>query len=246
MITLSRCQHFLLGLILALSAPCGTRAADEDSMFGSSTRTAGALIGILYDFKQDQKRQPVPMERILFERSVTQFIESGYDEGLLNKFYRVPRALYTTQLQIPTMTADAAPKAFGVEKTVKPQKWMVHYKGQIASPEDGTYRFLGNSDDFVVVAVNGTTVLVAEMPNTPMGVKWFAKEGPPKDYQAAGDWVNFRAGEPVDIDIVTGESPGGQFRCILAIQKRGGPILPFQLSVSKQTPAGARPWRGIP
>ncbi|MES2921360.1 MAG: PA14 domain-containing protein [Verrucomicrobiota bacterium] len=234
----------LFGLIACASAQ---PAADKrDSMFGSSKRTAGALIGILYDFKQDQKRQKTPIDKDTFERAVARFVDSGYDEGLLNIYYRVPRALYTTQLQIPTITADSAPKAFGVEKTVEPQKWMVHYKGQIAAPEDGAYRFLGDADDFVVVAINGKTVLVAEMPGTPMGVKWFAKEGAPNRYQAAGDWINFRAGDPVDIDIVTGESPGGQYRCMLAVQKRGGPVLPFQLSVSKETPAGARPWRGIP
>jgi hypothetical protein len=234
-------------LPLSLAAPVHAADNDKDSMFGSSKRTAGALIGILYDFKQDQKRQKVPMDRDTFEHSVAAFVDAGWDEGLINKYYRVPRALYTTQLQIPTISADVAPRAFGVEKTVEPQKWMVHYKGQVAAPEDGTYRFLGNSDDFVVVAVNGKTCLVAEMPGTPMGVKWFAKEAPPGDFQAAGDWINFRAGEPVDLDIVTGESPGGQYRCKLAIQKKGsGQILPFQLSVSKDTPAGARPWRGIP
>ena len=73
-----------------------------------------------------------------------------------------------------------------------------------------------------------------------------AKEAAPASYQAAGDWINFRAGETVDIDIVTGESPGGQFRCRLAIQKRGEQVVPFQLSVGKDSPPGARPWRGIP
>lgn len=233
-------------ILFACAFMATLRAQDQKSMFGSTKRTAGALIGILYDFKQDQKRQPVPMERAFFERSVAQFVDDGYDEGLLNKYYRVPRALYTTQLKIPTIDADSAPKAFGVEKTVEPKKWMVHYKGQIAAPEDGAYRFLGDADDFVVVAINGKTVLVAEMPGTPMGVRWVAKEAAPRGYQAAGDWVNFRAGEPVDIDIVTGESPGGQYRCILDIQKKGSPPVPFQLSVSKDTAPGTRLWRGIP
>lgn len=236
----------ILSVLVLLTAVLRVDAAESDTMFGSSKRTAGALIGILYDFKQDQKRQPMPMDRDTFEKAVAQFVESGYDEGLINKYYRVPRALYTTQLQIPTIDADSAPRAFGVEKTVAPQKWMVHYKGQISAPEDGEYRFLGDADDFVIVAINGKTVLVAEMPGTPMGVKWFAKEAPPGRFQAAGDWVSLRAGEPVDIDVVTGESPGGQFRCLLSVQKKGGQPVPFQLSVSKETPPGARPWRGIP
>lgn len=241
-------RHLLLVALLltGILAP-SLRADDKDSIFGSSKRTGGALIGILYDFKQTQKREKIPVDRAFFEKSIAQFVDSGYDEGLLNKYYRVPRALYTTQLHINTMDANGAPKAFGVDQTVEPKKWMVHYKGQISAPEDGAYRFLGNADDFLVVAINGKTCLVAEMPGTPMGVKWVAKEAPPsRAYQAAGDWVNFRAGEPVDIDIVTGESPGGQFRCILDIQKKGGNPTPFQLTVSKDTPPGTRPWRGIP
>lgn len=241
------CRPFiLLAVLLTAATLSNARAAEPESMFGSAKRTAGALIGILYDFKQDQNRQKLPMDRNFFERSVAQFVNSGYDEGEINKYYRVPRALYTTQLQIPTISADSAPKAFGVEKTVAPQKWMVHYKGQIAAPEDGAYRFLGNSDDFVVVAIDGKTVLVAEMPGSAMGVKWFAKEPAPKDFQAAGDRVNFRSGEPLDIDRVTGESPGGFYRCKLDVQKRGGEVVPFQLSVSSDTPRGTRPWRGIP
>jgi len=236
----------LAGFLALAAAPALRAASGQDSLFGSAKRTAGALIGILYDFKQDQKREKKPLEAKVFDAKVAEFVNSGYDEGLLNKYYRVPRALYTTQLEIPTISADVAPKAFGVEKTVEPQKWMVHYKGQIAAPADGSYRFVGDADDFVVVAIDGKTVLVAEMPGTPMGVKWYAKEGAPAGYQAAGDWINFRAGETVDIDILTGESPGGQFRCRLAIQKRGGEIAPFQLSVSKDTPRGSRPWLGIP
>jgi len=242
-------KTFLIIPCLALAvflAPALRAASGQDSLFGSAKRTAGALIGILYDFKQDQKREKKPMQAKVFEKKVTEFVASGYDEGLLNKYYRVPRALYTTQLQIPTINADVAPKAFGVEKTVEPQKWMVHYKGQIAAPADGSYRFVGDADDFVIVAIDGKTVLVAEMPGTPMGIKWRAREAAPAGYQAAGDWINFRAGETVDIDIVTGESPGGQFRCRLAIQKRGEEVAPFQLSVGKDTPPGTRPWRGIP
>ena len=239
-------RHLPIVALLLAGLLTSAHADDKDSIFGSSKRTAGALIGILYDFKQTQKREKIPVDRAFFEKSIAQFVDNGWDEGLLNKYYRVPRALYTTQLHINTMDADGAPKAFGVDQTVEPKKWMVHYKGQIAAPEDGAYRFLGNADDFLVVAINGKTCLVAEMPGTPMGVKWVAKEAPPHGYQAAGDWINFRAGEPIDIDIVTGESPGGQYRCILDIQKKGGNPTPFQLTVSKDTPAGPRPWRGIP
>ena len=243
--------------ILAGGVARTTAAADADTAaFGTAQRSAGALIGILYDFKQNQKREKVPMDRHLFEKVVAQFIDGGWDEGLLNNYYRVPRALYATELLIPTIDADTAPRAFGVEKTVEARTWLVHYKGQVAPPTDGTYRFLGDADDFVAVAVNGETVLVADIPGTRLQLKWFAKEPEVRFHGRnggkfiAGDWLELRAGQPIDIDIITGESPGGQMRCLLAVEKKGadyhGDMPPFQLSANKNTLEGMVSWKGVP
>ena len=246
-----------LAVGLACLLPRGGRADEKETatVFGSAQRSAGALIGILYDFKQNQKREPVAMDRNLFEKVVAQFINGGWDEGLLNKYYRVPRALYATELLIPTIDADTAPRAFDVEKTVQPRMWMVHYKGQVAAPTDGAYRFLGDADDFVAVAVNGETVLVADVPGTRLQVKWFAREpevqlnGKHGGRFIVGDWINLRAGQPVDLDIITGESPGGQMRCQVAVQKKwadtGGEMTPFQLSINGNTPTGGIAWKGV-
>ena len=238
--------------------PRGGAADDRSSpsVFGSAQRSAGALIGILYDFKQNQKREPISgMDRHLFEQVVAQFIDGGWDEGLLNGYYRVPRALYATELLIPTIDADTAPRAFGVEKNVQPRMWLVHYKGQVAAPADGTYRFLGDADDFVAVAVNGETVLVADIPGTRLRVKWASPEpevrfhGKHGGRFVAGSWITLRAGQPVDLDIVTGESPGGQMRCLLAVEKQGAntgeEMPPFQLVTNDNTPAGTAVWKGV-
>ncbi len=252
-----------LGLValasLLLSARPGVAGDPGDtgdsSVFGTAKRSAGALIGILYDFKQNQKREPVPMDRHLFEELVARFIDNGWDEGMLNGFYRVPRAMYATEVLMPTMNADLGPKVFGVENIVQPRTWMVHYKGQVAAPTDGTYRFLGDADDFTAVAINGETVLVADIPGTRLRVKWFAKEpevrldGRYGGRFTPGDWVDLRAGQPVDLDIVLGESPGGQTRCQIAVQKKGvddrGQMMPFQLVANKNTPPGGTPWKGV-
>ena len=256
-------RKFAAAVVLAAGfgsvLPHGSLAGGRDgtAAFGSAQRTAGALIGILYDFKQNQKRQPIEMDRHIFEKVVAQFINGGWDEGFLNAYYRVPRALYATEILVPTIDADTAPRAFGVEKTVEPRTWMVHYKGQVAPPSDGQYRFLGDADDFVAVAVNGETVLVADIPGTRLAVKWFSREpdvqfhGKHGGKFVAGDWINLRAGQPVDLDVITGESPGGQMRCLLAVQKKGadatGDVMPpFQLSVNDNTPPGGAVWKGVP
>jgi hypothetical protein len=252
----SRILGAVFTAVMLLPAPMHAQDdKDAATLFGSAKRAAGALIGILYDFKQTQKRQPIPMDRHIFEQAVAQFIDNGWDEGMINKYYRVPRALYATELQINTIDADTAPRSFGVEKTVEPQKWMVHYKGQVAAPEDGTYRFIGDSDDFVAVAVNGQTVLVDSTAGTHLKVKWFPKEstnlhGKFGGKMTAGDWFDMKAGRPVDLDIVTGESPGGQFRCVLNIEKKGATYEreapPFQLATSKFSLPGVAPWKGVP
>lgn len=253
----SRFTPALLAGILLLWTGRASLAGDraDMSVFGTAQRSAGALIGILYDFKQDQKRKPIPMDRHIFEKVVAQFVDNGWDEGLLNAYYRVPRALYTTELLIPTIDADTAPRAFGVEKTVEPRTWMVHYKGQVAAPSDGAYRFLGDADDFVAVAINGETVLVADTPGTSLRVKWFSKEAEVRLHGryggkfVVGDWIDLRAGQPIDLDVITGESPGGQMRCQLAVQKKGvdyhEEMSPFQLAVTKNTLEGATPWKGV-
>lgn len=243
-------------ILLLFTALAGISAAGDTTPASSTTQHGeSALIGTFYDFKQDQKRGPLPMDRHVFEEAVAKFIDTDWDEGMFSKYYRVPRPLYTTELFIDTINSETAPKAFGVEKTVQQYTWLVYYKGQVQAPEDGFYRFLGDADDFVAVAVNGKTVLVADIPGTRLRVKWFAKETADVhgkwggDY-TAGDWFEAKAGRLIDVDIITGDSPGGQFRCKLCIQKKGfayknNEVPPFQLAPTKDTPPGVPTWKGV-
>ena len=238
----------ILAAMLLLA--CHAKARDkggEASLPGAGQASEAGLIGIFYDMKQTQKREPIDMDRKQFDSVIAKFIDSDWDEGVLKDFYRVPRPLYTTELYIDTINSDDGPKAFGTEKTVQSRKWMVHYKGQVIPPGDGTYRFIGNADDFLGVAVNGKTVLFA-IHSAPR-VKWYAKEQCDVRDFTAGDWFEVKGGKPIDLDIMTGDSPGGQFRCLLGIEKQGvdyhGKPVPFQLSVTNKTPPGSQPWKGI-
>lgn len=210
----------------ALFAGVSVHAAD-DSVFGRNERQGATLIGIFYDLKQTQRREPVPNHGQRFVHEVDEFLRAGLDEALLNRFFRAARPLYTTQLAMPSMSADAAPKAFGVDDLVKPRCWIVHYKGQVAPPTDGVYRFVGNFDDLLVVAVNRKVVLDGGRPGTRMpGLAWEepADKGPKvaaNDLARYGDWLTLKAGEPVDIDILIGERPGGRFHGVLLYQKKG-------------------------
>lgn len=162
--------------------------AEDETQFGSAKRTAGALIGILYDLLDQNGRGCRWTD--FFEKSVAQFVESGYDEGLINKYYRVPRALYTTQLQIPTIDAGSAPEAFGVENRRAAKSGWSITKARSPRPRMAN---TGSSATPTILSLSPSMAkpLVAEMPGTPMGVKWFGQGGCPDRFQAAGDWIPF-------------------------------------------------------
>ncbi len=250
----------LLALLAAAILIAPAWSQETDSLFGEAANSEGALIGILYDFKQSQRREPIDMNPGRFLEKVSEFIDSGWDEGVLNDYFRVSKAVYSTQLWIPNIKASDAPKAFGVADLVQQAAWMVHYKGQVAAPEDGTYRFLGEADDFIAVAVNSETVLVAPLRSSPLHTKWVPREPSGmwsgREPFLAGDWFDVKAGETIDLDVIVGEAPGGLFRCFLAIQKKGVTYPdsdragyqsppPFQLTETAETQPGTKPWIGV-
>jgi len=195
------------------------------SAFGQSTPSEAALVGIFYDLKQTQDHRPTHVD---YGATVDEFLSGGWDENVLNRYYRVSRPLYTTQIYIPTMNANLGPKAFGAEKMVKPSRWLIHYKGQLSTPEPGAYRFWGIADDVLAVAVNGKTVLVGARRDTIMPKiysmwKPSARDGAHEGdgFLRAGSWMDFKAREIFDLDVIIGERPGGLFNAFLMVEKQG-------------------------
>jgi len=217
---------------------------EEITEFGSAELKREALIGILYDTKQNQAREKLPMSIPVYNELIDEFISKDWDESVLNRFYRASRALYTTQVFIPLMSASNAPIAFGVEKIVRPMFWIIHYKGQVSAPSDGEWRFWGWGEEVCSVAINGENVLLAnwhEIKTPSVGWKSPEPKGQPvaNGHLIAGDWIPLKAGEIVDIDVLIGERGGGVFAAFLLIEKKGEtyemvdghPVLPiFQLA----------------
>jgi hypothetical protein len=216
----------LLGLIAGLTSSACAKDVDDPRAFGSSSMSESALIGIMYDLKQTPERQPTTVTPLNYFDIITEFLSKGWDESVLDRYYRVSRPLYTTQIFIPDMDANDAPKAFNAEATVKPSLWVIHYKGQISPPSPGTYRFWGSSDDMIAVAVNGKTELVYFL-TIPKGAPPVWVRSDPEGIRAAdcvlrpGDWFTVGAGDIIDLDVLIGERPGGTFNAFLMIQKKG-------------------------
>jgi hypothetical protein len=229
-----------------------------ESFFGSTEQKDSALIGILYDLKQSQDLKPVTMDIPTYGKLIDEFLSKNWDESVLNRYYRVTKPLYTTQIFIPLINASSAPKAFGVEKIVKPSFWLIHYKGQVAAPSDGFWRFWGDGEEVCSVAVNGKNVLLANWKEiTTPSVGWKSPEPPGQKVAnsqiRAGDWIEMKKGRIVDLDVLIGERAGGVFCSFLMIEKKGEtygppvdghPLLPvFQLA-PYNTPEPEYPKKG--
>ena len=234
-------------------------------------QTGGTLVGRLFDLKQTQQHKPTGMDIPAYGKVVDEYLFQRWDESALNRYYHPPQPVYTTQIFIPVLPAEGGPKAFGQEKQVDPKFWLIHYKGRVAAPVAGAWRFWGYGGEVCCVAINRKTVLVAnhtdvKTPRT--GWKSSGPAGQPagSGRLVAGDWIELKAGEFVDIDVLIGERGGGTFDCFLLIEKRGEnygmagehPLFPvFQLapyeilapdspkSAPKFAPKGLA-WRALP
>ena len=215
------CVVFFCGLAFLRGAETTT----SRTLFGSKLHTESALIGTLYDLKQDQKKRS--KYGWDYPKIIAKFLDNGWDESYLNQYYKVTDPLYATQIFVPKISAKAAPDAFGVSDFVKPRLWVVHYKGQVAAPQGGVYRFVGIADDTLAVAVNGKTVLVGCHAGSQLPTKKIRQHprlGPSVrriGKASTGDWFEVDNGEVIDLDVIVGEFPGGNFAAFLWIEQKG-------------------------
>lgn len=200
------------------------------------------LVGTFYDLKQTPSRQPTDMglteeekrspkfeiqspQAMRYAAVLKEFVKT-WNPSLLNGYYRAPETLSTPQIFIPVIKAEDAPKAFGVEKEVQARRWIVIYKGKVAAPETGTYRFVGAGDDILLVRIKGINVLDGSLsayyPIDPSANSKDMMAGPgPTTPLRHGRWFDLSAHSFEDIQIVIGENPGGESSAFLLIERKG-------------------------
>ena len=213
-------------------------------LFGSNRRGNGNnFIGHFYDLKQTRNGElseigtllnaangewndPRYQEsRKIYRKVLGRFIKSWKAE-LLEDYFMAPREKYASSFVIPQISAEEAPKAFGVQEQVKPMEWVAWYRGEITAPESGNYRFVGRADDIMVVRVRKDVVIDASFG---MLGEWNSTHPDNEKYQTyergrgcvIGDWFHLQKGRTVPVDVLIGEEPGGYFFCQLYIQKEG-------------------------
>ena len=201
-------------------------------------------MGIFYDLSQTSDRKP---SGVSWSDAVVKFVQDGWNEDELNRFYHSSTPLFATQIWIPTMLTIAAPKAFHLEKTAPHATWTIHYKGQIVPPEDGTYRFVGFGDDVLVVALDQKLVLVSDFTHLPFGIP----EGDPQNGPLkSGVWFDAKKNQPMDLDVLCCDNgdPNGVCASFVLVEEKGKtyqmsnghPVLPiFQVAPYDTPPLAA-------
>jgi hypothetical protein len=226
-------------------------ATPEPSAFGTEKPQVGesALIGIFYDLKQTADKKPTNMDLDGYNATIQKFVDSGWDESILNKYYQVSQPRYATQIYVPLIKSEDAPLAFGIDKWVKGGFWLVHYKAQVVPPHDGTYRFVGWADCEIEVAVNEKLVLASNwfpQPRFSLVCPTASATGVEGHVLQSGAWMDLKTSDPVDLDILWGDN-GGVCAAFLLLEEKGVtyakdaagfPILPvFQVAPYKIPPA---------
>lgn len=181
----------------------------------------------------------------LMAEVITEFLKKGWDPKVLDPFYRSPKKLYATQFFIPPVNSTLAPEKFGDTRRVEAAFWVAHYKGEIAHKTGGRFRFWGVADDIMFVRLNGEVVLDACYSNT-HDANWSGWRSSAKEHRKykmgfsryrVGDWFELKPGEPMEMEVLIGEIPGGGFFAMLCVEEEGveyperdiptgGPLLP--------------------
>lgn len=227
--------------------------------FGFKGLQGSGLRGNFYDLKQTVDRKPTAVTNDEEHFKVfDEFFSAGWDEKVFEKFYKAKDTMTTFQVLIPYMQAAEAPKAFAVEKEVKPAHWVIVYKGNVTAPRDGRFRFVGYADDVVAVRFDGKNVFFAGTcgsqtyyhqmvnkffkPTTPL-VKPRPGAPDPNDTgtKGVGEWFSVEAGKHYPIEVLISEVPGGQFYAYLQIEERS-PTKPYP----KRTIPGAEKYLAYP
>jgi hypothetical protein len=207
------------------------------------------VVGNFYDFKQTRAGKPSEMfgnpdaashkdpvnakPNSLYAKEVKEFlVDKNWGVGSLADKFRAPDALYASQIFIPASPATICPKAYGVEKTVKPSRWLAHYKGVVKVPQTGKVRFVGSGDDILVVRWNrkvaldsgyyqpvvGNANVYKDFEGVKCGETHKSSTGKPL---RCGPWIQMTAGAEIPIEIAIGEMPGGTFYGVLCIEVMG-------------------------
>ncbi len=223
-----------------------------EDVFGKETSIGNDLEVTFYDTKRSKSGRLVVSDNETAQSILREFIRNDWDPSAFSRIYRAPKKRYATCIVMPATMSWRAPAAFG-ERDAYPGCWIALYKGNLVHTEDITFRFWVSVEDAMGIRVDGEYVLTAGFLN-PDGTEGSEREAKvfegawqpssldsrkyiiSNDRAVVGDWIELKAGEPRDLEIVLRDNHGFGFTAIVAVQvkgaeyersSQGGPILPI-------------------
>lgn len=214
---------------------------EEISLFGGGQTIGNDFEGRFYSLKYDRKGGEAVMDPDQFLLLLRKFCTQGWRESLLARYYRAPDRLYATSFMVPPISSPMAPDVFG-QPEMESYWFFVKYKGKLVYPEDIRFRFWGIGDAYIVVNVDGKNVLVNGVEGRLLVLDfWQSTDADNDKYflgdktMKIGDWIELKAGEPLDMQVLYGEWAGGVMSGMLLVEvdgveypqtRQGGPLLP--------------------
>jgi hypothetical protein len=214
---------------------------DEISVFGGTQSIGNDFEGVVYSLLRDRKGGLIPMDRDQFRDILRKYVLSGWDNSILARYYQCPKKLYTTHFMVPRIPTALAPAVFG-NPNLEEYYLFAKYEGKLVYPEDIRMRFWGVGDAYIFVNVGGKEVLMSAWHfHHPWFFWWTSMAGGDRTYMlgnqlmVVGDWIELKAGEPVDMKVLFGEWLGGSVAGMLLVEVDGedypssrhnGPLLP--------------------
>jgi len=197
---------------------------DEPTLFGDSQTIGNDFIGTFYDLKRDRKGRPIPYSGNEYQDAARRFLNSGWMESSLTRYYKSPKKRYSTTFMVPPTLSALVPAIFGEPET-EGIYWVTLYKGSLVHMNRIKFRFMGYGDGAMAIRVDGKVVLAAGWMESRWS-GWQSSSADSKKYwmgngtAVAGDWITLEPGVPLDMEVFMVEG-GGHGCFMLAIQEEG-------------------------
>ncbi len=225
---------------------------DLEDVFGKEKSIGNDLEVTFYDTKRSRSGRLTVSDNELARSLLRDFLRNEWDTSVFSRIYHSPKKRYATCIVMPATMSHRAPAAFG-EKDAYPGCWIALYKGRLVHTEDLVFRFWVVAEDSMAIRVDKEYVLVAgfigtgtdsdgdERADAVFEGAWTSSSLDSRKYiisndrAVVGDWIELKAGEPRDLEIVLRDNHGFGFTAIVAVQvkgveyersSQGGPILP--------------------
>jgi len=120
-----------------------------------------SFVGTFYDFKQDRDHHSTNMDANKEQALLKDFVANDWaEENLKSDYFSSDKHIYANEILIPFQNSSNGPAAFGLDKEgVQPGYWGIVYHATLTPTRTGEFYPVGYGDDFLLVRVNGDTVL---------------------------------------------------------------------------------------